>query len=102
MNIPFIKYRKIYFIFSGILILASLICLIVFGLKPGIDFTGGSILEIEYKEKRPSNQEILEKLADFELGTIYVQSTREKGVILRMKEIDEEIHQEILEKLREE
>lgn len=99
--IPFTKYRKIYFIFSGIIILASLVSLAVFGLRPGIDFTGGSILEIEYKETRPSNQEILEKLTDFGLGTIYVQPIGERGVILRTKEINKEVHQQILEKLEE-
>ncbi len=99
--IPFTKHRKVYFIFSGILILASLISLAVFGLKPGIDFTGGSILEIEYKETRPSNQEILEKLTDFDLGTIYVQPIGERGVVLRTKEINKEVHQQILEKLKE-
>lgn len=81
--------------------MASLISLAVFGLKPGIDFTGGSILEIEYKETRPSNQEILEKLTDFDLGTIYIQPIGERGVVLRTKEINKEVHQQILEKLKE-
>jgi preprotein translocase subunit SecF len=99
MSIPFLKYRKIYFIFSGILILGFLICLILFGLKPGIDFTGGSILEIEYKTERPSNPEIRETLSDLNLGEISIQPTEERGVILRMKDISEETHQKILEKL---
>ncbi len=99
--IKFTKYRKIYFVFSGILILASLVFLFVFGLKPGIDFTGGSILEAEYKE-RPSNKEIKESLAGLELGDLYVQPTGEKGVILRMKDITEKTHQEILSRLSEE
>lgn len=99
--VSFTKYSKIYFIFSGILIIASIVVLVVFGLKPGIDFTGGSILEIEYKTDRPSNQEILEKLTDFGLGTVFIQFTGERGVILRMKDIDEQLHQQILEKLGE-
>lgn len=97
--IPFTKHRKIYFIFSVILVVASIVGLVVFGLKPSIDFTGGSILEIEYKEVRPSNQEILEKLNEFDLGIVYVQPTGEQGVILRMKDIDENMRQQILEKL---
>jgi len=101
MSIRFLKYSKIYFIFSVILILASIVSLIVFGLKPGIDFTGGSILEVEYKGERHSNQQIKELLANFNLGEFSVQPTDEKGVILRMKEIPEEIHQEIIEKLEE-
>ena len=97
--IPFLKYKKIYFILSGTLVLASLVSLIIFGLKPGIDFVGGSILEIEYEEERPSSQEIKELLADFDLGQIQVQSSGKTGVILRMKDISEEIHQEIIKKL---
>jgi len=99
MNFDFLKYRKIYFIFSGILILGSLCFLSIFGLKPGIEFTGGSILELEFKKERISNQEIQEKLADLNLGEIYIQPTGEKGVILRMRDIPEETHQKILEKL---
>jgi len=99
MAIDFLKYRKIYFIFSGILITGSLASLCVFGLNPGIDFTGGSILEIEYKTERPSNQEIKDILSELDLGEIYVQPTEENGVILRMKDISEESHQEIINKL---
>ncbi|MBM3250739.1 MAG: protein translocase subunit SecF [Candidatus Nealsonbacteria bacterium] len=101
MNIPFIKYRNIYFIFSGILLTASIIALLVFGLRLGIDFTGGSILEIEYQEEIPSNEEIREKLIDFDLGVFYIQPSGERGVILKMKEINEERHRELLEKLQE-
>jgi len=99
MRFDFLKYRKIYFAFSGLLILGSLACLILFGLKPGIDFTGGSILEVEYKAERFSNQEIKNALADLELGEIYIQPTGERGVIIRMKDIDEATHQQVLEKL---
>jgi preprotein translocase subunit SecF len=97
----FIKHRKKFYIFSGIVLSASIICLAVFGLNFGIDFIGGSILEIKYKEDRPSNQEIKEQLLDFNLGQIYVQPTSETGAILRLKDIDEETHQKIVQKLRE-
>lgn len=100
--IQFTKHRKIYFAFSGILIIASIIALLVFGLKPGIDFTGGSILEIEYAGERISNEEVLEKLKEFNLGNIYIQQTGEKGIIIRMKDIDEEMHQQILAVLTQE
>ena len=102
MPIKYLKYSKIYFIFSGILILGSIFFLFVFGLRPGIDFTGGSILEIEYKDERPSNQIIREALGiDLDLGEFSIQPTGERGLILRMKEISEETHQKIVEKLRE-
>jgi preprotein translocase subunit SecF len=101
MEFNFLRHSKKYFIFSGALMLGSLICLGVFGLNFGIDFTGGSILELEYTHNRPPNQEIKDQLAEFELGEIYVQPTEEKGVIIRLKDIDEDTHQNIVNKLRE-
>lgn len=99
MYVSFLRYRKIYFVLSGILILGSLVCLFIFGLNPGIDFTGGSILEIEYKDARPSNQAIKESVSDLNLGTIYIQPSEEKQVLIRMKDIDEETHQKIIQRL---
>jgi preprotein translocase subunit SecF len=98
MKFDFLKYRKIYYIFSGILIIASLVSLFAFGLKSGIDFTGGSIMELSFKDNRPSNQEIEATLAQFNLGEVVVQPTGATGVIIRLKEINEETHQAILAK----
>jgi len=97
MYIEFLKFKKIYFLFSGILILASLVCLFVFGLNPGIDFTGGSIMELEYASDRPSLESVRESLSD--LGAVYVQTSSERGLIIRMKDISEETHQSILGEL---
>ena len=58
IKINFVKYRRLYYIFSGILILLSLISLISFGLKPGIDLAGGSIMDLSFTNNRPSNQDI--------------------------------------------
>ncbi len=44
MNI--IKHRKIFFAIAGLLLVASIASVSIFGLKFGIDFQGGSILEI--------------------------------------------------------
>jgi preprotein translocase subunit SecF len=94
-----IRHHKIYFSISIMLVLASLVGLLLWGLNLGIDFTGGTLMEIEFLEERPSNQEIQEKLTDLELGQISLQSTGQKGLILRLKALDEETHQMILEKI---
>lgn len=98
----FLKYSKIYYIFSGTLVLISLTSLLIFGLKPGIDFTGGSILEIEYYKARPPLPVISQFLKNMDLGSITIQPVGEKGLILRMKELDEATHQELLDKLERE
>lgn len=45
MNI--LKYRKIWFSFSSILLIASILSMVVFGFNMGVDFAGGTLLEIE-------------------------------------------------------
>jgi len=97
----FVSHKKKFFSISGILLLISVLSLIIFGLKPGIDFTGGTMMEIEYKEISLNNSEVKEVLANFDLGDIKVQSTGEKGYIIRFKEIDETTHQQILKLLED-
>lgn len=96
----FLRYRKAYYIFSGTLVLGSLLSLFIFGLNPGIDFTGGTILEVEYLKERPSVSQVREALKEFDLGEVFVQPIGEQGMLLRLKEIDETTHQQILEKLK--
>lgn len=99
MMIRYTKIRIVYFIFSAVLLAASISALVIFGLKPGIDFTGGSILELQYLGDRPSNQDIIKTLEGVDLGQVMVQSAGDKGVILRMKDIPDSVHEDILAKL---
>lgn len=95
-----IHKRKVYYGISLVLLVAAVVFLAIWGFKTGIDFTGGSLLEISFGEmERPANQEILEALSDLELGEITIQPSGEKGVILRFQEIDEKRHQAVLNKL---
>jgi len=94
-----VKYRKIYFFFSALLIIGSILSLVFWGLRFGIDFTGGSLMEVEFLNQRPGNQEIQERLSGLDLGQINLQPTGDKGLIIRLKDIDEETHQSILENI---
>jgi preprotein translocase subunit SecF len=49
-NINFIGNRKIAMTFSGILMVISIISFFVRGLQMGIDFTGGTLIEIGYQQ----------------------------------------------------
>src|SRR3989344_4019108 len=97
----FTKYSIVYYSFSGILIAASIAALVAFGLKFGIEFTGGGNMEIEFLEQRPANVDISNALAEFNLGDVQVQPVGEKGAVLRFKEVDETTHASILAKLNE-
>ncbi|MCK4745258.1 protein translocase subunit SecF, partial [Candidatus Parcubacteria bacterium] len=66
MNI--IKHSKTYFTISGILAGISILSMLFWGLNFGIDFTGGSMLEVEFTSERLANEEVKDRLSDLELG----------------------------------
>jgi len=99
--INFLKYSKIYYLFSLTLIAASVFFLFSFGLKFGIEFTGGSIMELAFENNRPSPDKIGESLAELNLGETIIQPTGDKDMLLRLKLVDEETHQKILSKIKE-
>ncbi len=97
--IKFLKYSKFYLIFSGILILLSIYLIFGWGLKFGVDFTGGSLLEIEFKEKRPAIENLRAEIKEVFKSDFSLQEAGEKGIIIRAKNISEKEHQDILDKL---
>ena len=98
MNI--VGRRKIFYALSGVLFLASMLAFALFGLRFGIDFTGGSLLEVEYRTSRPAVDAIRGVLESLDLGTVVMQPTGERGLLLRFAHIDEEKHQNVLTGLR--
>ncbi|MBD3282615.1 MAG: protein translocase subunit SecF [Candidatus Portnoybacteria bacterium] len=100
-----IKHRKIFYLISTLLIAASIFALASWGLNFGIEFTGGSLMEVEFKTQRPTPQTIEEKINEIELeeplGSVTIQPTGEKGALIRTRDISEDIHQSILQKIQE-
>ncbi len=92
-----INHKKIFFIFSGLLVASSIFIISVFGLNFGIDFKGGSILEVAYSDvEHPSIEELKTNLQVLNLGNFTVQETafgedqdKVEGVILRTRDLTE-------------
>ena len=81
-----VTHRKLFYIFSILLIGASIASVVVWGLKPGIDFNGGSLFEVTYPDGRPEKADIEEVLAPLGVDAS-VRPTREDGYIIRMKDL---------------
>lgn len=85
--------RKIWYAISMIAIVPGLISLVLFGLKLGIDFTGGTLWEIQFNQSVTSEQ-VKEVLARGGFDASVVQLSSEDGIkdnvaIIRIKELQE-------------
>ncbi|MFC1653331.1 protein translocase subunit SecF [Patescibacteria group bacterium] len=92
--IDFMKYKTIYFVISAIVIIPGIVSLIMFGLKPSIDFTGGSLLEVGFLENQANIERSKELIPEgIELNTI--QTSGENNLLLKLKPITREQSEDI-------
>jgi len=83
-----VQYRKFFYALSGSIVAASIIAVMVFGLNLGIDFKGGSIIEVEYTAERPQITELQNALAPLGLNPS-IRMTGDNGYIVRMRSMTE-------------
>jgi preprotein translocase subunit SecF len=84
-----VKYRKFFYVVSGILMFGSIFAMIFWGFNPAIDFKGGSILEINYaNSSRPDISVLNEALSPLSLDQS-IRPTGDTGYIIRLKSITE-------------
>lgn len=93
-----IKHRSIWLGISMALVVVAVIALFSWGLKFGIDFSGGSLLEVKFANGQPSVSSVQNQLTEISISSLIVQPT-EDSFILRFKESDEDSHQIVKEKL---
>jgi len=94
------KHKIIYFVISLSFLIPGIFFLIRFGLKPSIDFTGGSLLEIKGEGLSDNKVEIAEQVGDiYEISL--VQTSGDNQIIIRGKTISNEIKDEVLTNLSE-
>ena len=100
-NFDFIGHKKIWFTFSGIMILLSIISIILFRFNWGIDFTGGTILELGFN-KNVTVEEVRDGLREDGLQTSTIQLSGnisgESGddVIIRTRNLSSEEAQTVV------
>ncbi|MDH5433649.1 MAG: protein translocase subunit SecF [Gammaproteobacteria bacterium] len=83
-NIDFFKYRLVATIFSGCLILASIFMIATKGINWGLDFTGGTLVQVSYSEEANIN-EIRDLLASSGYEKVVVQNFgTSRDIIIRL------------------
>lgn len=98
--INFIKFKKVYFAISGTMILVSLFSLITWGIKPSIDFTGGSLISLKFKSNVENLKESMEEIEGVEINSIQPQS-EEGAYIVRLKAVEDQKKNEVVDNLKQ-
>ena len=97
-NFDFIKNRKIAYTISAVIILIGLISIIFNGFNFGIDFSGGTLLQLRF-DKSVSTAEIRKILGEFNLSQSTIQSLSENEFIIRTENIDAEYLDKLKQKM---
>jgi len=96
--IDLVGKKQWFFLISGILIVAGIISLAVFGLKPGTDFAGGTSMTLQFSPPVEQSQ-LREEMAKLGYDKATIQNAGEGNFIIHIAEITSEEASELAEKL---
>jgi preprotein translocase subunit SecF len=96
-----IQKRKYAYWFSGILTVLSIMAISTWGLRLGIDFKGGTLMEVQFSEgKVPQAVDAQASLESLELRSLTIQPTGDRGMIIRYLASDESLNEKVLAELK--
>jgi preprotein translocase subunit SecF len=105
MNI--IKHRYLFFAISLLVIVPGMIALIIWGLPLGIDFTGGSLLEVQFASGQPPTIAQVSALykefstSTLDISTPVVQPVGTDSLSIRSKEMSDSLKSQIVAALKD-
>ncbi len=101
MKIPFIKFSKLWLTIASVTMIVCLSMLAVWRLKPGIDFTGGSLLEVTFNSNLPSIEALQSFFKADGHPDVIIQKSGDLDYIIRTEFLTEEQHQMLVQKLKD-
>jgi preprotein translocase subunit SecF len=96
ITVDIIGKRYLYFAISVLLILPGFIALLVWGLPLGVDFSGGSLVELQFTEEVPSFEDVRGLYDEFGISSVEPRPTEQNGLSIRSKHISDGLSQEII------
>ena len=98
----FIKHRKIFYIVSVSIIVIGLLWSVIFGMNYGIDFTGGTTIQVDLG-KQVAIEDVEKTLKDYELDPqiIYAGEGNTQVVIKTIKSLDNAGRNEVINTLEQ-
>ena len=90
-----VKYRKIFYSITALLTAFSIFAISYWGLNFGIDFKGGAIAEVEYKD-RPSKESVESSIKALNLGEFSVRPSGDNAFLIKTRELSNEERQSVI------
>ncbi len=94
-----IQKRRWLFGLSLAVLVPGIIGWALFGLRLGIDFTGGSRMTVAFSQARPAPSEVATTIEPLAVGTPTVQTSGDKELIIRLPSINNEQRQKVVDAL---
>ncbi len=82
-----VNNRKFFFVLSAILFFGSIFAIWTYGFNLGMDFKGGSLLEVSYSETRPDLEFTKGELTKLDLGGFVLTPSGDKNYILKTHDL---------------
>jgi preprotein translocase subunit SecF len=84
-----IRNKNIFFAIAALLVGGSIAAMALFGIRPSIEFTGGTLLEVGYPEGVADKAAIEERLDTLSLGAYSLRPFGDDAYLLRVREIEQ-------------
>ncbi len=91
-----VKYRKLFFVLSGLLIALSVYGIVVYGFNYSIDFKGGALTEIKYTDSAPTLDDLNRNITTLNIGGFSVRPSGDMDFIIRTKELTNDEQKKLL------
>lgn len=95
------RYRLLFFALSGTFLLISIVSLIFFGLKPSVDFAGGSLIEVQFSQPTNISSQDISSIIEEGEAVSAVQQAGENRFIFKTSEINNQQKDGLIEKVSE-
>jgi len=98
--IDFVGKKQRFFFISAVVIIVGIVSLAIFGLRPGIDFSGGTAMTLQLDSPVEQSQ-LQQEMSDLGHNEATIQKAGETSFIIHLKEIPREEADELVGKLGE-
>lgn len=93
--IHIIKHKRIFLSISVVFVVASIIIISLFGLRPGIDFTGGTLWHLQFSDPAVSEQSVLGYLKQRGLEAIVYREVSTQSILIKTQHLSEDTRQDL-------